>query len=152
MIIRKQLVKYRWNWHLTGFKLPSQVCMTCRLRCSCCASTQPKSTEPGTGNLLLRIPGLGRLGPTEPEITRLDLLPPNFVESHFGNLIKTSSPGTCRDGELVSIKTLFSSSSITRPNKLEGLSLKILSNQVLEFEGKAWANPIGAPFRCFLLG
>jgi hypothetical protein len=41
---------------------------------------------------------------------------------------------------------------MTRPNKLEHLSLEILSSQVLEFEGKARANPIGAHFRCFLLG
>jgi hypothetical protein len=34
-----------------------------------------------------------------------------------------------------------------RPNKLEHLSLETLSSQVLEFEGKARANPIGAPFR-----
>jgi hypothetical protein len=40
---------------------------------------------------------------------------------------------------------------MTRPNKLEGLSWETLSSQVLEFEGKARANPIGAPFRCFLL-
>jgi len=39
-----------------------------------------------------------------------------------------------------------------RPNKLEHLSLETLSTQFLEFEGKARANPIGAPFRCFLLG
>jgi hypothetical protein len=32
------------------------------------------------------------------------------------------------------------------------LSFQTLSSQVLEFEGKARANPIGAPFRCFLLG
>jgi hypothetical protein len=38
------------------------------------------------------------------------------------------------------------------PNKLEGLSLETLSSQVLEFEGKARENPIGAPFRCFFLG
>ncbi len=37
-----------------------------------------------------------------------------------------------------------------RPYKLEGLPLKILSSQVLEFECKARANPIGGPFRCFL--
>jgi hypothetical protein len=47
---------------------------------------------------------------------------------------------------------LFSSSLMTRPNKLEGLPLETLSSQVLEFEGKARANPIGGPFRCFLLG
>jgi len=30
-----------------------------------------------------------------------------------------------------------------RPNKLEHLSLETLSSQVLEFEGKARANPMG---------
>jgi hypothetical protein len=39
-----------------------------------------------------------------------------------------------------------------RPNKLECLPLVTLSSRVLEFEGKARANPIGRPFRCFLLG
>ncbi len=39
-----------------------------------------------------------------------------------------------------------------RPNKLEGLSLETLSSQVLKFESKARANPIGVPFRCFQLG
>jgi hypothetical protein len=39
---------------------------------------------------------------------------------------------------------------MTRPNKLEGLSLETISSQVLELEGKARANPIGAPFRSFL--
>jgi hypothetical protein len=39
-----------------------------------------------------------------------------------------------------------------KPNKLEGLSLETLSSQVLEFEGKARANPIGASLRCFFLG
>ncbi len=38
-----------------------------------------------------------------------------------------------------------------RPNKLEGLSLETLSSQVLEFEGKARANPIGASFLSKLL-
>ena len=47
---------------------------------------------------------------------------------------------------------IFPLSLILRPNKLEGLSLETLSSQVLEFEGKARANPIGVPFRCFLLG
>jgi len=37
-----------------------------------------------------------------------------------------------------------------RLNKLDRLSLETLSSQVLEFEGKARADPIGAPFRCFL--
>jgi hypothetical protein len=39
-----------------------------------------------------------------------------------------------------------------RSNKLERLSLETLSSQVLEYEGKARVNPIGGPFRCFLLG
>ncbi len=39
---------------------------------------------------------------------------------------------------------------MTRRNRLEGLHLETLSSQVLEFEGKARANPIGGPFRCFL--
>jgi hypothetical protein len=38
------------------------------------------------------------------------------------------------------------------PNKLDGLPLETPTSQVLEIEGKARANPIGAPFRCFLLG
>jgi hypothetical protein len=46
----------------------------------------------------------------------------------------------------------FPSSLTMRPNKLEGLSLETLFSQVLEFEGKARASPIGGPFRCFLLG
>jgi hypothetical protein len=46
----------------------------------------------------------------------------------------------------------FLSSLMTRPNKLEGLSLETLSSQVLKFEDKAGANTIGAPFKCFLLG
>jgi hypothetical protein len=37
-------------------------------------------------------------------------------------------------------------------NKLDRLSLETLSSQVLEFEGKARADPIGAPFKCFPLG
>jgi hypothetical protein len=41
---------------------------------------------------------------------------------------------------------LFPLVLMTRPNKLEHLSLETLSSQVLEFEGKARANPIGAPF------
>ncbi len=35
---------------------------------------------------------------------------------------------------------------MTRPNKLEAFSFETLSSQVLEFEGRARANPIGAPF------
>ncbi len=42
-------------------------------------------------------------------------------------------------------KNFFPSSLTMRPNELEGLSLETLSSQVLEFEGKARANPIGAP-------
>ncbi len=39
-------------------------------------------------------------------------------------------------------QTFFSLSLTTKPNKLVGLSLETLSSQVLEFEGKARANPI----------
>jgi hypothetical protein len=52
----------------------------------------------------------------------------------------------------IAIKLLFSLSLMMRPNTLEGLSLETLSSQVLGFEAKARANPIRAPFRCFLLG
>jgi len=41
---------------------------------------------------------------------------------------------------------------MSRPNELKGLPLETLSSQVLEFEGKARANPIVGPFRYFLLG
>jgi len=49
------------------------------------------------------------------------------------------------------LKNFFPSSLMSRPDKLEHLSLETLSSQVLEFEGKARADPIGAPFSCFLL-
>ena len=63
--------------------------MTCRMRCFCCHAADHKSRF-----FLHRISGLGPARKTEPEITRLDLLPPNFVENHFGNLIKTSGSGS----------------------------------------------------------
>jgi hypothetical protein len=40
----------------------------------------------------------------------------------------------------------FPSSLKIRPNELEHLSLETLSSHVLEFEGKARANPIGVTF------
>jgi hypothetical protein len=49
-------------------------------------------------------------------------------------------------------KTFFPSSQMTRPNKLEHLSLESLSSWVLEFEGKVGANPIGAPSDTSFLG
>ncbi len=49
-------------------------------------------------------------------------------------------------------KTFCLLSPTTRSIKLECFCMEILSSQVLEFEGKARANPIGVPFRCFLLG
>jgi hypothetical protein len=52
----------------------------------------------------------------------------------------------------VNVIKLFTSSLMMRPNKLEHLSVETLSSQALEFEGKARANPVGAPFRCFLHG
>jgi hypothetical protein len=58
-----------------------------------------------------------------------------------------------QDSDQVSMfKNFFPLSLMTRPNKLEGLALGTLSSWVLEFEGKARANTIGGPFRCFLLG
>jgi hypothetical protein len=52
----------------------------------------------------------------------------------------------------VNVIKLFSFVTEDEANKLECFSLVTVSGQVLEFEGKARANPIGAPFRCFLLG
>jgi hypothetical protein len=57
------------------------------------------------------------------------------------------------DGNLVAmLQNFLSPSLMTRPYKLEGLPLVTLSSQFLEIEGKARTNPIGGPFRCFLLG
>jgi hypothetical protein len=41
---------------------------------------------------------------------------------------------------------------MTRHDKLECLSLETLSSQVIEFDGKARANPNGPPFICFFSG
>jgi hypothetical protein len=74
----------------------------------------------------------------------------NFLAKEFGhkscslNVGEIDTSGQCNN-------TFFPSSLMMRPNKLEGLSLETLSSQVLEFKGKARANPIGASFRCFLL-
>ncbi len=65
----------------------------------------------------------------------------------------TSSRGSSSTILMVSMLENFFPSSLTmRLNKLESLALETLSSQVLEFQGKARANPIRAPFRCFLLG
>jgi hypothetical protein len=69
---------------------------------------------------------------------------PNGTQEHV------SPKNNIRPG--VNVINIFPLLLMTRPNKLEGLSLETLSNQVLEFEGKARANRIGGPFRCFLLG
>jgi len=56
-------------------------------------------------------------------------------------------PRRVQDVDLESmLQNLFPSSLTTRPNKLECLALEILSNQALEFEGKARANPTGTHF------
>ncbi len=47
---------------------------------------------------------------------------------------------------------IFPSSLMTRPNKLQGSSSETLSSQVLEFEGKARANPNGVPLDASFLG
>ena len=98
-------------WYVSSLYLPKtlfielQICMTCRLRCFCCSETTKsgKSVKSATSG---RFSLLGRNKSPEPEITRLDLLPPNFVESHFGKLIKTSVPNSmppslCRHGDHV---------------------------------------------------
>jgi hypothetical protein len=54
-------------------------------------------TKAENGSLAHRFSGLGKEKKDGLEITRLDLLPPNFVESHFGDLLKTSAVGTNRD-------------------------------------------------------
>ncbi len=65
----------------------------------------------------------------------------NYAEKSFMKL----TPG-------VNVMKLFPSLLMTRTNKLLCLSLETLSSQALGFEVKARANPIGGPFRCFLLG
>jgi hypothetical protein len=52
----------------------------------------------------------------------------------------------------VNVIKLFSFITDDEAYRLEGLPLETLSSQALEFEGKARAKPIGAPFRCFHLG
>ena len=54
-------------------------------------------TKVENGSLAHRFSGLGKEEKDGLEITRLDLLPPNFVESHYGNLIKTCGSGLNRD-------------------------------------------------------
>jgi hypothetical protein len=68
-----------------------------------------------------------------------DKLPPDEVGQHLLNV-------QVQVDLLHHVIKLFS--LIMKPNK----PLEALSSQVLEFEGKARANPIGGPFRCFLLG
>ncbi len=57
-----------------------------------------------------------------------------------------------RGGQVSDATKHYPSLLTMRPNKLDCFSLETLSRQVLEFEGKARANPIGEPFRHFLLG
>ena len=85
--------------------------MTCRTNCICCSDKPQVATlqsrNPPTGSLSLahKFVGLGRAADRdELEITRLDLLPPNFVESHFGNLIKTSRSGSGCNRDNASVK------------------------------------------------
>ncbi len=53
-------------------------------------------TKAENGSLAHRFSGLRKEKKDILEITRLDLLPPNFVASHFGDLLKTSAAGTNR--------------------------------------------------------
>ena len=71
--------------------------MTCRLKCFCCGGESLTKAENGSLAHRYRFSGLGKEKKDGLEITRLDLLPPNFVESHFGDLLKTSAAGTNRD-------------------------------------------------------
>ncbi len=71
-----------------------------------------------------------------------DKAPLGSFENKKLNFEKLFTPG-------VNVIKLFPSSLTTRSNKLESMSLEILSSQVLEFESKARANPIGATFRYF---
>ncbi len=65
-----------------------------------------------------------------------------------------TSPTSTRPGTLAELKydkvamlsNFFPLSLMTRLNKLEHFYLETLSSQVLKFERKARANPIGAPF------
>ncbi len=50
------------------------------------------------------------------------------------------------------LSNFFPSLLTMRPNKLEQLFLETLSSPVLEFEGRARANPIGAPSDASFLG
>jgi hypothetical protein len=75
----------------------------------------------------------------------------HVLTSSLNKKIKFSVSGAIMSPGVNVIK-LFPPSLMMRPNKLEHLSLETLSSQVLEFEGKAIAYPIGAPFRCFLPG
>ena len=52
---------------------------------------------------------------------------------------------------MVNVIKLFSFVTDDKAYKLEGWSLETISSPVLEFEGKARAIPIGAPFKYFLL-
>ncbi len=72
--------------------------------------------------------------------------------SHLVSLLMTMKGSCIRLIPGVNVIKLFPSSLTRRPNKLEDLSLETLSRQVLEFEGEARANPIGALFRYLLLG
>jgi hypothetical protein len=72
--------------------------------------------------------------------------------SHLVSSLVTMKGSFIRLTPVVHVIKLFPSSLTMRTNKLEGLSLETLSSQVLGFEDKARGNPIGAPFRYFLLG
>jgi hypothetical protein len=77
---------------------------------------------------------------------------PDFFDPQQLQLQRLDGALTLLDNQCQCYKTFFPSSLTTKINKVEGWSLETLSSQVLEFEGKARANPIGAPFRCYLLG
>jgi hypothetical protein len=93
-----------------------------------------------------------RLRPIQSKMRNV-ILPQTGDFRNFPSQCPNSLDCSCRQRPRVNvIKLFFPLSLMTRPNKLACLSLETLSNQVLEFEGKARANPIGAHFRCLLLG
>jgi hypothetical protein len=89
-----------------------------------------------------------------PAIIRLGWkgLPGTNTLAYYENLLITDRKSFITLDPGVNFIKLFPSSLTMRPNKLEHVSLETLSSQVIEFEGKARANPIGAPYKCFFLG
>jgi hypothetical protein len=63
-----------------------------------------------------------------------------------------SHPGSTGTSRCKCYKSFFPLSLTNRLDKVEGFPSETFSSWVLEFEGKARANPTGEPFKCFLPG